>query len=155
MHTPGKNIYTVFLRSVAAATINFSFTEVAPIRGRRLFCPPRRTSAKPSRPQRSCELCPRPLGSHLHARVMADELAQFSFLSAIRGHRVYMATWRPFTGEQLQAEREASNTHDRHAVAVIWVCPSSGTRTIVGHVPREMSVFFRIFCLMEVKFDVK
>ena len=40
-----------------------------------LFCPPRRTSAKPS-PQHSCELCPRPLGSHM----MADELAQFSFL---------------------------------------------------------------------------
>ena len=61
------------------------------------------------------------LGLSAHTCVMADELAQFSFSSAIRGHHVYMATWRPFTGEQLQAEREASNTHDRHAVAVIRV----------------------------------
>ena len=50
---------------------------------------------------------------------MADELAQFSFLSAIRGHHVYMATWQHFSGEQLQAEREASNTIDIIASAII------------------------------------
>ena len=66
---------------------------MAPFRGWRLFCPPDFHRFPPC-PQRSCELCPRPLALS-PARAMADlefKLAQFSFSSAIRGHHVYLAT---------------------------------------------------------------
>ena len=91
-------LITVFPRSVAAV-ISASrkcgaFSRAAFIRGRRLFCPPD-FHRFPPRPQRSCELCPRPLALS-PARAMADlelELAQFSYSSAaIRGHHVYLAT---------------------------------------------------------------
>ena len=90
---------TVFPRSVAAATINFSFTEVrrlfeGGVYSRAAFLLPAGLPPFPPRPQRSCELCPRPLALS-PACAMADlelELAQFSFSSAIHGHPVYLAT---------------------------------------------------------------
>ena len=64
---------------------------------------------------------------------------EVSFSSAIRGHHVYKSTWQPFIGEHLEIERENGNTHDRFAVAVIKICPTRRTRTIVGHIPKEIS----------------
>ena len=90
--------HTVFPRLVAAATINFSFTEVwrlfeGSVYSRAAFILPAGLPPFPPRPQRSCELCPWPLALS-PARTMADlelELAQFSFSSTIRGHPVYLA----------------------------------------------------------------
>ena len=81
--------------------------------------------------------------------------AEFSFSSAIRGHHVYKSTRQPIIGKHLEIERENykstrqpiigkhleierenGNSHDRFTVAIIKVCP---TRTIVGHIPREIS----------------
>ena len=63
----------------------------------------------------------------------------FSFSSAIRGHHVYKSMWPPFVGEHLEIERENSNAHHRFAIAVIKVCPTRITPTIIGHFPREIS----------------
>ena len=68
--------------------------------------------------------------------------AELSFSSAIRGHHVYKSTWQPFIGEDLEIERENGKSHDRFAIAIIKVCP---TRTIVGHIPREISKIIRHF----------
>ena len=71
--------------------------------------------------------------------------AEFSFLSAVRGHHVYKSTWQPIIGEQLHIDREVGNPRDHFAVAVFKTCPNSGTRTIVGHVPREISCLLTHF----------
>ena len=70
-------------------------------------------------------------------------MAVFEF-TAIDGHHVYKSTWQPFIGEQLQIEREAGNPSDRFAVAVIRVCPSSGTRMIVGTCSQGKSCIFKV-----------
>ena len=71
--------HTVFQRSVAAATINFSFTEV-----RRLFeggvYSARRAGLPPSLAPSTHVNFVLGLPALTPARVMADELAQFSFL---------------------------------------------------------------------------
>ena len=53
---------------------------------------------------------------------MAVQSSEFCFSSVIRGYHVYKSTWQPFTGEQLQIEREAGNPSNRFAVAVIFGC---------------------------------
>ena len=63
---------------------------------------------------------------------------EFTFSSAIRGFHVYRHSWIPHVGEQLETEREPNNTEDRFAVAVIKV-GQNGSRTVVGHIPRELS----------------
>ena len=53
--------------------------------------------------------------------------------SVIRGHHVYKNVWTPFVGQILNARREAGNSHDRHAVVVVF------DSYVVGHLPREYS----------------
>ena len=66
---------------------------------------------------------------------MADDSAEFTFLSAIRGFHVYRQVWTPHLGQRLSGCREHGNVEDRFAVAVI----ERGGTDIVGHLPREMS----------------
>ena len=47
--------------------------------------------------------------------------------SVVRGQESVVRVWTPFVGEILNTKREAKNSHDRHAVAV--VCDSC----VVGH----------------------
>ena len=49
----------------------------------------------------------------------------------MRGHHVYKAVWTPFVGEILDTRREDENSHDRHAVAVVF------DSCVVGHSPQE------------------
>ena len=72
-------------------------------------------------------------------------MAVFSFFSAVRGHHVYQSTWQPIIGEQLQVDREVGNPFDHFSVAVFKTCPNSGTRAIVGHLPREISCLLAHF----------
>ena len=60
--------------------------------------------------------------------------------SVIHGHHVFKVVWTPRVGEILRIGKEAGNTHDRRAVAVL-----KADRTIVGHVPREFSRVFWYF----------
>ena len=60
--------------------------------------------------------------------------------SVIRGHHVFKVVWTPRVGEILRIGKEAGNTHDRRAVAVL-----KADGTIVGHVPREFSRVFWYF----------
>ena len=60
-----------------------------------------------------------------------DVESEDSFLlkeSVIRGHHVFKDVWTPRVGEILRIGKEAGNTHDRRAVAVL-----KADRTIVGH----------------------
>lgn len=54
---------------------------------------------------------------------------------AVRGHHVYKTVWDPVIGEELPAEREGGNPHDRHAVCV------KREGRVVGHIPRQLSKF--------------
>ena len=60
--------------------------------------------------------------------------------SVIRGHHVFKVVWTPRVGEILRIGKEAGNTHDRRAVAVL-----KADGTIVGHIPREFSRVFWYF----------
>ena len=51
----------------------------------------------------------------------------------MRVHHVYKAVWTPFVGEILNARREDENSHNRHAVTVVF------DSCLVGHLPREYS----------------
>ena len=53
--------------------------------------------------------------------------------SVVRGDHVYKSVWTPFVGEILDMKREAGNSHDRHAVAVVR------NSCVVGHLPRQYS----------------
>ena len=123
---------TVFPRSVAAATINFSFTKVrrlfeGGVYSRAAFILPAGLPPFPPRPQRSCELCPRPLALS-PARAMADlelELAQFSFSSAIRGH---LSTWRHICACALQVNAATVQGRPLLRLLVFCAAPIRGRR---------------------------
>ena len=63
---------------------------------------------------------------------MCDD--RFEFSSVIRGHHVYKDIFTPTIGKILQSRREPDNSYDSFAVAIIE------NDTIVGHVPRNISV---------------
>ena len=59
----------------------------------------------------------------------------------IRGHHIYKSIWTPVVGEELTLQREDSNDHDIHAVAVV------NDGDVVGHVPcliSRVSWFFLV-----------
>ena len=56
--------------------------------------------------------------------------------SVILGHHVYKDIWTPFVGEILNVQQEVHNVEDHFAVAVVK------NKTIVGHVPCEVSCLF-------------
>jgi len=69
---------------------------------------------------------------------------RFSVESKIRGYHEYRSIWdNPSVGESLICEREVSNPHDTHAVAIKKTI--EGTIKTVGHVPREISEICSIF----------
>ena len=49
---------------------------------------------------------------------MAEETAEYSFNSAIRGYHVYREVWTSHHRQRLVGEREHGNAEDRSAVAV-------------------------------------
>ena len=59
--------------------------------------------------------------------------------SFVRGYHAYQDVWQPIVGEVLVLEREPENHADRMAVAVMK------SRTVVGHVPKNLSTVFSQF----------
>ena len=65
----------------------------------------------------------------------------FELKSCIRGYHVFKSIWNPTTREELNCERERTNTEDLYAVAVIR------RNTVVGHVPKEISDACALFII--------
>ena len=63
----------------------------------------------------------------------------FSIDSDIRGHHVYKDVWTLVIGEELMCQRELGNLKDLFTMSVL-----KGS-TIVGHVPRKISVICSMF----------
>ena len=67
--------------------------------------------------------------------------------SCIRGHHIYKDIWQPVVGETLECMREARNTKDRYAVAVVKSTASATgfSTSVVGHLPKKMSHLSSLF----------
>ena len=67
---------------------------------------------------------------------------KLSFESVIRGYHVYKATWTPKADDELECQedtRKEAKDYDGHAVG-LFKTPSRGeNKTLVGHVPIEIS----------------
>ena len=55
--------------------------------------------------------------------------------SVIRGHHIFKGIWTPRTGEIVQVQQEAGNSHDRNAVALLKADGMVVGGTVIGHVP--------------------
>lgn len=67
---------------------------------------------------------------------------KLSFHSVIRGHHVYKATWSPQVGEKLECNedtRQEAKDYDEHAVGLFKAASRDGKKTLVGHIPIELS----------------
>ncbi len=70
---------------------------------------------------------------------MAD-YHEHSIDSCIRGYHIYKEIWTPEIEENLVCTREPRNAVDRYAVAVV-----KANGTIVGHLPKKISVVTSLF----------
>uniref|UniRef100_A0A1X7T5I6 HIRAN domain-containing protein n=1 Tax=Amphimedon queenslandica TaxID=400682 RepID=A0A1X7T5I6_AMPQE len=70
------------------------------------------------------------------------ELHQKKMDCCIRGFHVYQDIWNPVIGEQLSCVREPRNVVDKYAVAIV---KSDGT--VVGHLPKKISMAMSLFIL--------
>ena len=59
--------------------------------------------------------------------------------SVVLGHHLYKEVWRLIIGQQLPVFSEPDNIHDRRAIVVYK------DSSVVGHVPRELSVVLMVF----------
>ena len=86
-----------------------------------------------------------------------DEGAKFTFPWAVRGFPVYRGVWVPHLGQRLGVERKHGNVKDRFAVAVTKHRgrghEDSDAKTIVGHLPRELSQVLWYFLFHEGEID--
>ena len=73
---------------------------------------------------------------------------KLSFASVIRGHHVYKATWTPKADDELECHedtRKKAKDYDGHAVG-LFKTPSHGeNKTLLGHVPIEISSLIDYF----------
>ena len=75
------------------------------------------------------------------ARRKMAETTQFAFSTAVRGFHVYRTVWTPHIGQCLRVEKEHNNIMDKYAIATILVgsVEDSDAKTVIGHMPRELS----------------
>ena len=71
----------------------------------------------------------------------------FAFPCGLRGFHVYKELWNPKLNEMLETIHEENNPHDRYAVAAIRKTVSRLRPVVVGHLPREISMFTRFIIL--------
>ena len=67
---------------------------------------------------------------------------KLSFYSVIPGHHVYKATCSPQVGEKLECNedtRQEAKDYDENAVGLFKAASRDGKKTLVGHVPIELS----------------
>ena len=75
---------------------------------------------------------------------------QFRFDSFITGHYHYQHIWIPQVGEDLAIAPERDNTYDEFAVSIL-----KNNDTIVGHIPRQISVHVTALLKSEGTVNVK
>ena len=75
----------------------------------------------------------------------SGEMHEERLQCAVRGYHVYRFTWEPYLGDDFSTAHERNNGHDKYAVAVFPV--DCKERTIVGHLPREISKVSCLFLL--------
>ena len=67
---------------------------------------------------------------------------KLKFESVIRGHHVYKAVWNPEVGEKLECyedTRKEAKDYDKHSVGIFKLSSEKGKKTLVGHIPIELS----------------
>ena len=73
---------------------------------------------------------------------------KLSFESVIRGYHVYKATWTPKADDELECQedtRKEAKDYDGRAVG-LFKSPNRGeNKTLVGHVPIEISILIHYF----------
>ena len=65
----------------------------------------------------------------------------FIFLCGLRGYHEYRSIWTPTLHEVLEAKQESGNAYDRFAIACTKKLPSRLTESVVGHLPKEVSMY--------------
>ena len=68
-----------------------------------------------------------------------EAIVAYSFLSGIRGFRVYKEVCKPILRERLNLSHERKNLHDRYAIAAYKRLPGRLADSIICHLPREIS----------------
>ena len=66
-------------------------------------------------------------------------------LCGIRGFHVYKEVWKPILMERLNLSHERKNLHDRYAIAAYKRLPGRLADSIIGHLPREISIGLHVF----------
>ena len=79
---------------------------------------------------------------------------KLNYETVIRVHRVYKAVWSPEIGEKLacyEDTRKEANDYDKHFVGIFKFKLSSkeGKKTLVGHIPVELSSLIDYFLKIE------
>ena len=64
---------------------------------------------------------------------------RFVFLCGLRGYHEYRSIWTPTLHEVVEAKQESGNAYDRFAIACTKKLPSHLTKSVVGHLPKEVS----------------
>ena len=69
----------------------------------------------------------------------------FKFITALQGFHVYGNTvnWKQYNGQEIVFKCELNNKHDKFAVCGKAMLPGKIASVIVGHVPKEISRYFR------------
>ncbi len=81
--------------------------------------------------------------TRLRSTFMAD-FHEHSIDSCVRGYHAYKGIWTPEIGDSLLCRREPRNAVDRYAVAVV-----KADGTIVGHLPKKISLVSSLFIRRE------
>ena len=77
---------------------------------------------------------------------------KLKFESVIRGHHVYKAVWNPEVGEKLECyedTRKEAKDYDKHSVGIFKLSSEKGKKTLVGHIPIELSSLIDYFLKAE------
>ncbi len=76
---------------------------------------------------------------------MADSEHQLKLMCVVRGYHVYKDVWDPYLEDDFTTKHQRHNPHDKYAVAILPV--DAKTKTIVGHLPKEISKECCLFIL--------
>ena len=73
------------------------------------------------------------------------ELERFEIKYAPRGFHVYKDIWKPKLSQLLEVFHEQGNVYDPFAMAFKAKSAAMLTKSVIGHIPREISRFCRYF----------
>ena len=73
---------------------------------------------------------------------------KLNFETVIRGHHVYKAVWSPEIGKKLECyedTRKEAKDYDKHSVGIFKLSSKEGKKTLVRHIPVELSSLIDYF----------